>query len=254
MSRRKSTFASVIRRCLVWIDGQLASALPGYCAFCHARVAEGVPWCPDCHADMPWNDCACQRCAEPLPLSVMTQVSPLCGRCLKRSPVQAAAYVPLRYEARMVRLIQRFKFSADARAGEVLIRLLESSLDRNPGLDSTSFDAIVGVPGQRERTRERGFDHTAWLTGRLAERLDLPVIEATRVRETPTQRGLDRLARRRNVKGAFALTRQLPPAVLVVDDVMTTGATLVSLALACRHAGAARVTVLAFARTPSVRI
>lgn len=254
MSRNKRVLVSVARHCLAWVNGQLARALPGYCAFCHASVADGVPWCADCHADMPWNDRACLRCAEPLPPSTVALVSPHCGRCLKRPPTQAAAWVPLRYEARMIRLIQRYKFSADARAGEVLIRLMISSLDRAAGFDPAGLDAVVGVPGQRERTRERGFDHTAWLARRLAERLDLPVVEATRIRETPTQRGLDRLSRRRNVKRAFALTQPLPPAVLIVDDVMTTVATLESLAQACREAGAARVTALAFARTPSVRI
>ncbi|WP_232823706.1 ComF family protein [Salinicola sp. CPA57] len=150
----------------------------------------------------------------------------------------------------MTPLIQRYKFSADPRAGEVLIQLMLASLSR--GLDLG--EAVIGVPGQRERTREQGFDHTAWLTKRLAERLQLPTVEAERLRETPSQRGLDRVSRRRNVKRAFAVNQPLPAAVMIVDDVMTTGATLESLALACRAAGARQITALAFARTPSVRI
>ena len=125
-----------------------------------------------------------------------------------------------------------------------------ATLSRSPDVG----EAVIGVPGQHERTRERGFDHTAWLTKRLAARLKMPVIEAERRRETPSQRGLDRLSRRRNVKRAFTVAQPLPPAVMIVDDVMTTGATLESLAIACREAGAQRVTAVAFARTPSARI
>lgn len=150
----------------------------------------------------------------------------------------------------MIRLIQRYKFSADARAGEVLIRLMLSSF----GSSIEPAGALIGVPGQRERTRQQGFDHTAWLTQRLAAHLELPVIEAERSRETPSQRGLDRISRRRNVKRAFRVAGRLPASVTIVDDVMTTGATLESLAIACREAGAENVTAMAFARTPSTRI
>jgi ComF family protein len=150
----------------------------------------------------------------------------------------------------MIRLIQRYKFSADARAGEVLIQLMLSSLNASTGQGG----ALIGVPGQRERTREQGFDHTAWLTQRLAAHLELPVIEAERARETPSQRGLDRISRRRNVRRAFLVAERLPATVTIVDDVMTTGATLESLASACHEAGAEHVTAMAFARTPSTRI
>jgi len=238
------------RYALAWFNDRLKRALPGYCAFCHAAVRGGVPWCPDCHADMPWNRHACMRCAEPLPRLDVGDTPNLCGRCLRRESVLSETWAPLRYEERLVRLIQRFKFSADPRAGEILLQLMTASLSEAPTLG----EAIVGVPGQRERTRERGFDHTAWLATRLADRLRLSLVPAVRLRETPSQRGLDRLGRRRNVKHAFAVTRPLPAAVVVVDDVMTTGATLESLATACRAVGAERVTALAFARTPSNRI
>ncbi|WP_240613715.1 double zinc ribbon domain-containing protein [Salinicola acroporae] len=239
------------RKSLGGIGAQLKRALPGYCAFCSAAAEEGLPWCSDCFSDMPWNQGACELCAEPLPTTRAGTLRPRqCGRCLKRRPQQTSSWVPLRYESRVTRLVRRYKFAADPRAGEVLVQLMLASLDRAPELGS----AMIGVPGQHERTRERGFDHTAWLTGRLAARLALPVIAAERVREAPSQRGLDRRSRRRNVMRAFVVNRPLPAAVTIVDDVMTTGATLDSLASACRDAGAERVTALAFARTPSSRI
>lgn len=239
------------RRLVNGFNTQLKSALPGYCAFCSVAAEGGLPWCHDCFSDMPWNHGACELCAEPLPSAhAGTRRPRQCGRCLKRRPAQTSSWVPLRYESRVTRLVQRYKFAADPRAGEVLVQLMLASLDRAPELGA----AMIGVPGQHERTRERGFDHTAWLTRRLAARLALPVIVAERVREAPSQRGLDRRSRRRNVNRAFVVNRALPVAVTIVDDVMTTGATLDSLARACRDAGAERVTAVAFARTPSARI
>jgi len=251
MRRGSKILPAVARELLAWINAQLKKALPGYCAFCRVAVADGVPWCADCYAEMPWNHSACRLCAEPLPTASLESMASLrCGRCLRQPPAQTAAWVPLRYEGRMIRLIQRYKFSADARAGEVLIQLMLASLNSS----SEQGEALIGVPGQRERTREHGFDHTAWLTQRLAAHLNLPVIEAERSRETPSQRGLDRISRRRNVKRAFLVPQPLPATVMVVDDVMTTGATLESLASACHKAGAEHVTAVAFARTPSTRI
>ncbi|WP_239495313.1 ComF family protein [Salinicola halophilus] len=242
-------------------DG-LRRALPGYCAFCLTPVRGGEAWCTACYRELPWNSRACRRCAEPLPGSPVNAVE--CGRCLKRLPAFDTAFVPLRYESHLTSLVHRFKFSADPRAGEVLMSLLATACRgemsplsetwRQAGAVSAPRPAIVGVPGQRERTRERGFDHVAWLARRLSERLALPVHSATRQRETPTQRGLDRRARRRNVGGAFLVQERLPPVVIVLDDVMTTGATLDSLAQACHAAGAERVVALACARTPSGRI
>ncbi len=236
-------------------------ALPGYCAFCLTPVGGSQPWCASCYAALPWNRHACRRCGEPMPASTVTAVD--CGRCLKSPPAFDASLVPLRYESHLTQLIHRFKFSADPRAGEILVRLLASayhfeasssfgmSFNEAPRVASP---VIVGVPGQRARTRERGFDHVGWLTQRLAGRLQLPVCHAIRQRETPTQRGLDRRERQRNVKAAFVMEQELPNVVVVLDDVMTTGATLHSLAVACHSAGAKRVVGVACARTPSGRI
>lgn len=232
---------------------ELRGGLPGYCTFCMGWARDGLPWCEACYRSMPWNRYACRRCAEPRE-SFEVVTAHECGRCLRHPPAFDTVFAPLRYEARLTTLIQRFKFSADPRAGEVLVRLLVSahrSLLQEGGLENA---AIVGVPGQRDRTRERGFDHVAWLAGRLGSGLGLPVYTAIRQRETPTQRGLDRRARQRNVKAAFAVNFELPEVVIALDDVMTTGATLDSLAKTCRQAGATRVVGFACARTPSKRI
>ncbi|QTF91487.1 phosphoribosyltransferase family protein, partial [Halomonas sp. BM-2019] len=110
--------------------------------------------------------------------------------------------------------------------------------------------AVVPVPLHPRRARERGFDQAEWLARRLARRLEVPLRRARRVRHTPSQRGLDRAERRANLRDAFRVEAALPPRVVLLDDVMTTGATLDALAAACRRAGAAEVEAWAVARTP----
>ena len=106
------------------------------------------------------------------------------------------------------------------------------------------------MPLHPQRARERGFDQAGWLARRLARRLGVPLVRAERHRDTPSQRGLDRGERRRNVRGVFRVEAPLPARVALLDDVMTTGATLNALALACRRAGAREVEAWAVARTP----
>ncbi len=141
-------------------------------------------------------------------------------------------------------LIRAFKFHASPRAGSVLLELFWRSLSTTP------VEALVAVPLHDRRARQRGFNQAQWLATRLATRLDLPLIEAGRVRDTLSQRGLDRPARRANLRRAFRVEARLPARIALVDDVMTTGATLDALAMACRQAGAEVIEAWTLARTP----
>lgn len=225
------------------VDGWLRRALPGRCVFCLAPCPATRPWCPACQAALPWNRPACPTCGEPLPATVTPRP---CGHCLRRPPAFDRARVPLRYEAEVAGLMHRFKFHASPRAGTVLLSLLEEGL---AGIEPP--EALIAVPLHPRRARERGFDQGRWLAERLARRLELPrVVAARRHRDTPSQRGFDRRGRRGNLRGAFDVPGALPPRVALLDDVMTTGATLDALARACRRAGAVEVEAWAIARTP----
>lgn len=222
----------------------LRRTLPGRCAFCLGRCLPSAPWCGACLAALPWNRHACAQCAEPLP-----ETAPrYCGHCLRRPPGFAVARIGLRYEDEVALLLQRFKFGFDPRAGNVLLSLMNESLT---GLEQEQLpDLLVALPRHVQRAREQGFDPGPWLAERLAARLELPWCQPRRLRETPSQRGLDRVARRRNLSGAFALDIELPARVALIDDVMTTGASLDALAVTCRAAGASHIEAWAVARTP----
>jgi ComF family protein len=225
------------------VDRALRRGLPGRCTFCLASGCR-EPWCETCFEALPWNLPACPLCGEPQQGQLVAR---LCGHCLGSPPAFAAVKVPLRYEGPIAGLVQRFKFHASPRAGAVLLELLMAGL---PPASRDWPDALVPVPLHPRRARERGFDQAAWLARRLAGRLGHPLVRAQRLRDTPSQRGLTRSQRRGNLRRVFRVASPLPPRVVLVDDVMTTGATLNALALACREGGAEEIQAWALARTP----
>ncbi len=113
-------------------------------------------------------------------------------------------------------------------------------------------DLVVPVPLHPRRLRARGFNPAALLARALANehRVRLDPVALRRVRDTPTQTGLDRRARRRNMRGAFVARRPVASRVWLVDDVVTTGSTLGEAAQALRRAGARSVVGVCAARTP----
>ncbi|GGX90920.1 phosphoribosyltransferase [Litchfieldella qijiaojingensis] len=235
------------------VNEWLRHALPGHCAFCMGATQPGKPWCEPCVVALPWNLPACPQCAEPMTASDGKKEC-LCGACLSRPPSFVRARVPLRYEDEIALLVQRFKFSASPRAGNLLVALLEQALHRElgrPGACNVAWpDGLVSVPLHPRRARQRGFDQADWLASRLGKRLGVSCHRASRHRMTPSQRGLTSRERRANLRQAFSVPTALPARVALVDDVMTTGATLEALGQACLAAGAQEIEVWAVARTP----
>lgn len=220
--------------------------LPPRCLHCGARGHEGEDLCADCRAQLPLNLCACPRCALPLP-----QPAPACGRCLKRPPPLSHTLTPLLYADPVDRWLPRLKFGRDLAAGRVLARrLLEDP--RLPAL-LEGMDALLPLPLHRARLAERGYNQALELARPLARLSGLPLRGdwLQRVRATAPQTGLDARARRRNLRGAFvADAAQRGLRVLLVDDVITTGSSMLEASRACRRAGAVEVRALAVARAP----
>ncbi len=152
------------------------------------------------------------------------------------------------YAAPLDRLLPRYKFHQDLAAGHLLAQLMAHAF---AGCERPQ--ALVPLPLHRARLRERGYDQALELARPLATTLHLPLHAdlLRRVRATPAQSQLDGMARRRNLRGAFVVTGgPLPAHVALIDDVMTTGATLHAAAMALRRAGVARVDAWVCARTP----
>lgn len=229
----------VLRR-LAALTGRL---WPAHCLGCTATIAPGGrDLCPACTHGLPWNRCACLRCGLPLPLPAEA-----CGRCRRRSPPLTETHAVFRYEAPLDRLLPRLKFHDDLAAGRLCADLMAEAL-----AGAARPEALIPLPLHRRRLRSRGFDQTLELARPLAHGLALPLRDdlLTRVRDTAPQSRLDATARRRNLKGAFAVRPDiaLPAHVALIDDVMTTGATLHAAADALLRAGVARVDAWVCAR------
>lgn len=221
--------------------------LPYRCLLCGAAGDDSLDLCRDCAAELPRNRACCARCALPLPESVT-----LCGQCQRRAPPWDAAWVPFRYAWPLDRLESRFKFSADLAAGRVLSSLWLRE-PRPPQMPAW----ILPVPLHVGRLRSRGYNQALELVKPLSRCLgaSLRADALTRLRSTPAQTELGAMARRRNVRGAFVANPNMewPIHVALLDDVMTTGATLAECARMLKRAGVQRVDVWALARAPATK-
>ena len=231
----------------------LAAALrrPGTCLLCDGPADTTHALCGACQDELPWLGPHCSVCALPLPAAGLT-----CAHCLRRAPAFARVEAPWRYAFPVDALITRFKHHSAWPLGRLLGALLAEHL-RHAHLEGLPRpDLLLPVPLARPRLRQRGFNQAALLARWLGDALRISVRDdlLLRPQDTATQQGLDAVARRRNLRGAFALAD--PQAVsgrhvALVDDVLTTGATAEALASLLVKAGAARVDVYCLARTPA---
>jgi ComF family protein len=226
-----------------WLEALL---WPAACLLCGRSGAGDIDLCSDCVVDLPRNDPACVVCAEPLPSSAAARA---CGECLRDPPPFVGSFVPYRYACPLDHLVRGLKFRSDLACGRVLGELFSRCvLERGAPLP----EVIVPVPLAPRRYRERGYDQAGELalairhcTG-VAVKTDVVI----RQRETAEQAGLDRRARRKNVRGAFRAVAPLRArSVAILDDVVTTGSTARELAAVLLQAGAEHVEVWAIART-----
>ena len=234
-----------------WVDGLLRRLWPASCLVCGLAGDAGADrdLCPACFAALPWNRHACRRCALPLPVA---DADARCGDCIaSRSPLDhvEAGFV---YAAPFDRLVPMFKFHQSLASGRLLAGLMADAL-RDAAAHAPDA-VLVPIPLHRQRLRQRGYDQALELAKPLARalgmRLDARLLQ--RPRATGAQSRLDKAGRARNLHGAFAVraATSLPAHVVLVDDVMTTGATLEAAALALRAAGVARVDAWVCARVP----
>lgn len=215
--------------------------LPLACVLC-GDGAGADALCDGCRQDLPrLPSCHCPVCAVP------TTTPDVCGRCLRDRPAYDKVIAACQYAFPMDALIRRLKFHGALPLAHTLGRALWTATQSRP-----RPDLLLPVPLAAARLRQRGFNQAAEIARALARagglRLHLDLCE--RIRDTPEQSGLSLAARGDNLRAAFRCGGRMGgAAVVVVDDVMTSGATLNALAHTLKTAGARRVEAWVVART-----
>lgn len=213
-----------------------AALFGGNCYLCRGAASELL--CAACDADLPrLAGLRCPRCALESPRGE------ICGRCLSEAPHYDATVAALAYEFPADALVHSLKFRGELALAEYLGGILARCIP------AAGVDSVVAVPLSADRLRSRGYNQAVEIARHLARGpVDLGL--CVRERDTPAQMDLPYGERRRNVRGAFRCTRSaLGRRIAVVDDVMTTGATLNEIASVLKAAGASRVVNWVVART-----
>ena len=229
------------------LAGRIAQRVPSQCALCRSWPAQRL--CPHCRARFAAQHARCASCACRVPEGVQR-----CAGCLREPPPLQHCIAAVDYAYPWAGIVAQFKFHAEPAWAPTLAGLLRAA----PGAAAALTDAelLLPVPLSRQRLRQRGYNQALLLARHLGAGRRLRADLLLRLRDAAAQSGLSRAQRLGNLHGVFALEPLLAPAVagrrvLLVDDVLTTGATLHAAALALQAAGALQVGALVLARTPA---
>lgn len=241
-----------IRRLESWLEAVLGFFYPEVCQQCGVEraTAEDGFIGPACRQQVKFIEPPyCQRCGLPYAESITTPFE--CSNCREMELEFEYARAAVAARGLVLDLIHRYKYQQALWCERFLAGLLIQRA--GPVLRQESWDVIVPVPLHPRRQAEREFNQAERLARRLGGATGLPVNRRLlrRTRFTRSQTQLDRHQRVRNVQGAFALRPGADPAglrIVLVDDVLTTGATTNACARVLRRAGARAVCVWTLAR------
>ena len=229
----------------------LSTLLPSCCALC-AMGCEGAV-CAACQAQFVAPRCArCRRCANPL---AAADARWECGACQSRQPAYDATLAAAEYGAPLDQLVLELKFGGVLALAPWFASMMGEAVGARDGFELPNI--LCPVPLGPGRLVERGFNQALEIARPLSRRLGIPLKAALAIRalDTAAQSSVAPEQRRRNIRNAFivapdALALVRGQHIGIVDDVMTSGATLHELAATFKRFGAARVSNFVFARTP----
>lgn len=218
--------------------------LPSQCAICKAWPSHAI--CDACVAAFGQPAMRCQQCAAESTL-------PICKACLQSPPSLNACWSAMSYAWPWVPLIAQFKFHSQPGWARHFALLMQSTPFAADAI--AQAHVLVPIPLSDQRLSERGFNQSLLLSEKLSREKTHPD-SLLRMRNTLAQSTLPRSERMTNLIGAFAVNpfmaaRLRGQRVMLIDDVMTSGATLNAAATALKQAGAVHVSALVFARTPA---
>lgn len=214
---------------------------PSICVLCNQFHRDQTAVCIDCINLLTPLGHQCSQCAYPLPDSDFK----ICGYCIKQRPHYDKAYIAYPFEEPLRRLLHQFKYENGLYLTSFLCHLMVNSIQ------NLSADCLIPVPMHPKRLRERGYNHALVLAKALAKKIkcryDYSCCQKTV--NTPTQASLNGKQRQKNLQKAFKASSVPYQHVILVDDLLTTGATANELAYTLKKAGVQKVDLWCCART-----
>ncbi|MDO8813034.1 MAG: ComF family protein [Gallionella sp.] len=211
------------------------------CVLCGSMSRDGL-WCASCDGALPCLDAAhCPSCALPTP------GGEICGQCLKHPPLFARTTAVFGYSFPLDKLVQAMKYGEQLALAPAFAEKLARRID-----PANLPDCVIPMPLHPNKLRERGFNQSQLLAAKIAREFDLELLPhaCRRVRDTSPQSALPWKERKKNVHGAFCCDADLTgKRVALVDDVLTTGASLNALAETVQKRGAVEISAWVVART-----
>ena len=209
------------------------------CLVCNGIITNNLGVCAPCESELPVLNNYCDLCAEPLAVG-MTR----CGSCLVKNILYVNTKVQFYYAAPVDNLIIKLKFGHDLTGARVLGNLLAGYLIQN-GIGEKP-EIIVPVPLHSYRLRTRGYNQALEIARPVAKKLSIPIdrFSVTRVKNTMAQAQLRAKDRAGNVRGAFEVKKSFNYRhVAIIDDVITTGHTIMELAKTLYRHGVSRIDI-----------
>lgn len=222
--------------------------LPPRCVSCGIHIIDPGALCKDCFKNLAFiTEPNCLCCGLPFEFSVEGESH--CGGCLKDPPAFTWARAALRYDDISSHLILSLKHSKKLENAPTIARMMKQVISGR----HTEIDLFVPVPLHRRRLFSRRFNQSALLSQHLSEQMAIPccVMALHRIKPTPPQVGLTHAQRQKNMRGAFHVKDSsliYDKNIVLVDDVLTTGATAIACVKALLKAGAKSVGVVTLAR------
>lgn len=220
------------------------SLLQQTCILCASHEGGNLGICNPCLDDLPWHlGAQCQQCG-------LHTNGTLCGHCLKEKPHFDVTHALFTYDYPLDRLLQHYKYREALHLANTFAELMVSR--KLSGDTPQKINRIIPMPMHKTRLKERSFNQALEIARLLGKQMQIKLdyTSCQRTRYSPPQASLPLKERIKNIRGVFDCQQTLPGAnIAIVDDVMTTGASLNELAKTLKQAGAAHVECWVVART-----
>ena len=233
---------------LIRLDSLFNILIPRACLLCRTPTQEPHHLCRACAKELPILSHSCQKCAQFLPAAERRQLT--CGQCQSDPPPYNKVFALFPYQPPLPRLIAGLKFEEQFPIACLFSCLMAEAIC-GPWYPSTPPpDLILPMPLHSKRLQERGYNQAAIIAKPLAEAVKIPLDHGViRTKYTRPQSSFPAAERHQNIANAFTATRSYAGAhIAIVDDVMTTGQTVIAVARLLRKHGAKRVDIWCCAR------